>query len=132
MSLMKLKHILNEVNNNDLITLANAMVKTHYKLNSKVKLSNDKNDKGDYDVDKDIIYVVPNKNIKDFMITVLHEINHALQAQKMGKNKYKLAYEKEMNMAVSNDKNPYKDNYFEELAEKWAHSEFKKYWKKTI
>ena len=71
--------------------VASELVK-HYGLKSKVKFVKSRL-KGDYNVDKDIINLRPKyKTIKDFLITVLHEIDHALDAKRLGKKKYKQQY----------------------------------------
>ena len=69
-------------------------------LKSKVKFINTGNNKADYNVDDDTIRIKPTSRFKDFLVTVFHEIDHAKDAQRMGKEKYKKAYEMEMNKAV--------------------------------
>ena len=54
-----------------------------YKLRSKVKFKSGRG-KADYDWMTDTINLRPSySNIKDFIITVLHEIKHALDAKKI-------------------------------------------------
>ena len=48
-------------------------------------------------MDDDTIRIKPTSRFKDFLVTVFHEIDHAKDAQRMGKEKYKKAYEMEMN-----------------------------------
>ena len=67
-------------------------------------------------------------NVKDFIITVLHEIKHALDAKKMGKKKYEKAYQLSGDIAVNKGKDFHDDNKFEEDAERWAKKEYSK-WK---
>ena len=62
-------------------------------LKSKVKFTKTGKNKADYNVDEDTINIKPTSRFKDFLVTVFHEIDHAKDAQKMGKEKYKKAYE---------------------------------------
>ena len=80
-------------------------------LKSKVKFVNTGNNKADYNVDDDTIRIKPTSRFKDFLVTVFHEIDHAKDAQKLGKEKYKKAYEMEMNKAVQRGEDPHDDNF---------------------
>ena len=86
--------------------------------------------KGDYDVDRNKIRIRTSYNKKsDFIISVLHEIKHAMDAKDKGKNKYKKEYEMEMNYQIGIGKHQYDDNKFEIEAEKWAQKEYRKRWR---
>ena len=100
-------------------------------LKSKVKFTNTGKNKADYNVDKDIINISPTNNLKDFLVTVYHEIDHALDAKKYGKNGYKKRYEREMNIAVSNGGDAHDDNYFEKKAERYGRKMARKFLKKN-
>lgn len=127
--MIKLKSLLLE--RLDYIDVAEQLVK-HYKLKSKVKITNGK-DKAEYDVDRDTINIRPSySNVKDFYITVLHEIDHARDAKSMGKSKYKEDYEMETAYALERGGHHHDDNRYEEKAEKWAIKEFNKVWRKKI
>ena len=89
-------------------------------LKSKVVFKNIGSNKADYNVDTDTINIKPTSKLKDFLVTVFHEIDHAKDAKKMGKKKYKQEYEKEMNIAVQNGKDAHDDNHFEKKAEKYG------------
>ena len=90
----------------------------------------DKSLKGDYDVDRNRIRIRTSYNKKsDFIISVLHEIKHAMDAKDKGKNQYKDEYEMEMNYQIALGKDRYDDNKFEIEAEKWAQKEYRKSWK---
>ena len=89
-------------------------------LKSKVTFKDTGKNKADYNVDKDIIQIKPTSKLKDFLVTVFHEIDHAKDAKKMGKKKYKQEYEKEMNIAIQKGKDAHDDNYFEKKAEKYG------------
>ena len=83
-------------------------------LSSKVEFTKTGKNKADYNVDKDVIRISPTSRFKDFLVTVFHEIDHAKDAQKMGKEKYKRAYEHEMNVAVQRGGDAHDDNYYEQ------------------
>ena len=86
--------------------------------------------KGDYDVDRNKIRIRTSYSKKsDFIISVLHEIKHAMDAKDKGKNKYKKEYEMEMNYQIGIGKHQYDDNKFEIEAEKWAQKEYRKRWR---
>jgi len=86
--------------------------------------------KGDYDVDRNKIRIRTSYSKKsDFIISVLHEIKHAMDAKDKGKSKYKNEYEMEMNRQIALGKDRYDDNKFEIEAERWAKNEYRKRWK---
>ena len=96
-------------------------------LKSKVKFINTGNNKADYNVDDDVIRIKPTSRFKDFLVTVFHEIDHAKDAQKLGKKRYKKAYEMEMNKAAQAGKDPHDDNFYEKKAEKYGRKMAKDY-----
>ena len=98
-------------------------------LNSKVEFTKTGKNKADYNVDKDIIRIKPTSRFKDFLVTVFHEIDHAKDAQKMGKGKYKKSYEMEMNKAVQKGGDAHDDNFYEKKAEKYGRKMAKDYLK---
>ena len=69
-------------------------------------------------------------NLKDFLVTVYHEIDHALDAKKYGKKKYKDKYEMEMGYAVQKGGDAHDDNYFEKKAERFGRKMARKFLKK--
>ena len=84
--MIKLKDLITE--RTDFQYVASDLV-YNYGLKSNVKTTAGK-DKADYDVDRDIINIRTSySNTKDFLISVLHEIDHAKDAYKLGKSKYK-------------------------------------------
>ena len=99
-------------------------------LKSKIKFKNTGKNKADYNVDDDTINIKPTSNYKDFLETVFHEIDHALDAKKYGKKNYKKRYEDEMNIAISKGGDHHDDNYFEKKAEKYGRMMAKQYLKK--
>ena len=125
--MIKLKDLINE--RIDFSDTATQIVKS-YKLKSKIKFGVGKN-KGDYEWKSDTINLRPSySSIKEFLITVLHEIHHALQRKKMGASKYEKVYQKAGDVAVNKGRDFHDDNKFEEDAERWAKKEFSKWVKK--
>ena len=111
----------------DFHQIASKIVKS-YGLKSKIRFKAGRN-KADYNWVSDIITLRPSySSFKDFLITVLHEIDHALDAKKMGKKKYEKAYQLAGDIAVNKGKDFHDDNKFEEDAERWAKKEYSK-WK---
>ena len=98
----------------------------YYKVpNVKIKMKSMK-DFAHFDVDRGTLelstkYKTIKKNqIKEFLITMLHEIYHAMDAKKYGWRKFKDMYEYEMNYQIAMGKHQYKDNKFEIEAEKFG------------
>ena len=114
----------------DYLDTAQQLVK-YYKLKSKVKFTSGK-DMADYDWVKDVINLRPSyPTVKEFLITVLHEIKHALDRKKMGAKKYERAYIIAGEIAVQKGGDFHDDNKFEEIAERWGIREYRK-WKNKI
>ena len=125
--MIKLKDLLNE--RIDFSETATQIVKS-YKLKSKIKFGVGKN-KGDYEWKSDTINLRPSySSIKEFLITVLHEIHHALQRKKLGVSKYEKEYQKAGDVVVNKGGDFHDDNPFEEDAEEWAKKELSKWVKK--
>ena len=99
-------------------------------LKSKVKFKNTGKNKADYNVKDDVINIKPTSNLKDFLVTVYHEIDHALDAKKYGKKGYKKRYKDEMEIAIQKGGDPHDDNYFELKAEKYGRKMASKFLKK--
>ena len=130
-----LKYIYEALGKTESLRIAEFLV-NHYsrKIPSGIKIIetnfSDKSLKGDYDVDRNKIRIRTSYNKKsDFIISVLHEIKHAMDAKDKGKNQYKEEYEMEMNYQIALGKDRYDDNKFEIEAEKWAQKEYRKRWK---
>ena len=71
---------------------------------------------------------IKGSQIKEFLITIIHEIDHAIDAKKYGWKKFKEMYEFEMNLQVQAGKNEYDDNEFEIKAEKFGQKNWKKWY----
>ena len=83
---------------------------------------------GEYIPEKDIITLRPSyKTYKEFLLTILHEIKHALDAKRLGKRKFMKKYTQAGTMAQYQGLDPHDDNKWEESAERWAEKEIKKY-----
>ena len=113
----------------DLLFVASELVK-HYRLKSKVKFGTYGGDQGGYNWDTDTIKLNKSyKNVDDFIITVLHEIHHAIQVDKYGRKKFLKKYAQAGNMAALDGKDRYLANKWERKAENWAQQEYRKKWK---
>ena len=119
---MLIREFITETNKNKMIS---DLLK-HYKVgNVRVKLKSMKNH-AHYNVDRGILELstkyktIKNSQLKEFLITILHEIYHAMDAKKYGWKKFKEMYEMEMNLMIAKGKDEYKDNKFEIEAEKFG------------
>ena len=109
--------------------VASELVK-YYNLKTKVKFSSGAGVRGHYIPEKDIMIIRPSyPTVKEFIISVLHEIKHALDAKKMGKKRYSKRYNQAGTMAVHQGQDPYWDNKWEIRAERWGQNEYRKFWK---
>lgn len=129
--MIKLKSLL--VERIDYQDTAEQLVKD-YGLRSKVKFGNIKGgNKGNYDWNRDIIYLKKNyPSVKEFIVTVLHEIDHATDRKKMGAKKYEKEYTRSGQDAEDKGRDFHDDNAFEEKAEKWARKEYSRKWKQKF
>ena len=132
---VSLKQIHEAVGKTESLRIAEFLVNHYYrKLPPGIKIVetnfDDKSLKGDYDVDRNKIRIKTNYNKKsEFIISVLHEIKHAMDAKQKGKKEYKLDYEWEMNYQIANGGHRYHDNKYEIEAENWAQKEYRKRWR---
>ena len=120
-----------------------AILLKHYKVgNVKVKQKSMKNH-AHYDVDRGTLELstkyktIKSSQIKPFLITMIHEIRHAMDAKKYGWRKYKEMWEFEANKIeqghYKGKSDGYWDNPYEIEAEKFGqdnwnkwHNKFKK------
>ena len=122
--MIKLKSLLLE--RVDYHELATQLVNS-YNLKSKVKIGTGKTF-GEYIPEKDLITLRPSyRTIKEFLLTVLHEIRHALDAKQLGVRKYIKKYVQAGTMANYDGLDPHDDNKWEEKAEKFAKKELHKW-----
>ena len=110
----------------DYTDIATTMVKT-YGLKSKIKMGGGKNF-GEYVPETDTITLRPSyTSIKEFLMTVLHEIGHALDSKRLGVRKYIKKYTQAGTMASYSGLHQHDDNKWEEKAEKFAEKELSKW-----
>ena len=96
---MLVREFISETNKNQMIT---TLLK-HYKVESvKVKFKS-MTDHAHYDVDRGVLElstkykIIKSSQVKDFLITIIHEIRHAMDAKKYGWQKFKDMWEWEAN-----------------------------------
>jgi len=128
---MIIKEFISETNKNQMI----AILLKHYKVESvKVKLKSMK-DHANYDVDRGTLELstkyktIKPSQIKQFLITIIHEIRHAMDAKKYGWKRFKGMYEYEMNYQISQNKDEYKDNKYEIEAEEFGQKNYMKWYR---
>ena len=110
----------------DFMDTAKQLLK-HYGLKSKIKMGTGKNF-GEYIPETDTITLRKSyKTIKDFLMTILHEIKHALDAKRLGKKKFIKKYTQAGTMAAYDGLDPHDDNKWEEKAEKFAKREISRW-----
>ena len=73
---------------------------------------------------------IKSSQIKEFLITIIHEAYHAMDAKKYGWRKFKDMYEMEMNLLITKGKDEYKDNKYEIEAEEFGQKNWKKWYNK--
>ena len=119
----------------DYVYVADEIVK-HYNLPTKVKFKQsfkrkNNKDKGTYDWENDIIYIRPQgyKSVEDFIITILHEIHHAVRVHRYGYKEFIKKYQQAGQVADFLGKDRYFANKWERKAEGWAQQEYRKKWK---
>ena len=130
LSKMLIREFISQSNKNQIIS----NLLKHYKVESvKVKQKSMK-DHAHFNVDTGTLELstkyktIKKSQVKDFLITILHEINHAIDSKKYGWKKFKEMYEMEMNLMVAKDKDPYKDNKYEIQAEDFGQKNWKKWY----
>ena len=106
----------------------------HYKVgNVRVRLKSMKNH-AHYNVDTGTLELstkyktIKSSQLKEFLITILHEIYHAMDSKKYGWKKFKEMYEMEMNLMVQQGKDPYDDNKYEIDAEEFGQNNWKRWY----
>ena len=105
---------------------ASQLVK-QYGLKSKIKFGSGKNF-GEYIPETDTITLRRSyTNAKQFLMTLLHEIGHALDADRLGKSKFMKKYTQAGTMAAYDGLDPHDDNRWEEKAERFAKKELSKW-----
>ena len=109
----------------DYLDISTEIVKA-YNLKSKVKFATGST-LAEYVPETDTIYLRRSyPSVKEFLITILHEIKHALDAKQLGVKKFMTKYTQAGTMATYKGLDPHDNNKWEERAEKWAKYEFKR------
>jgi len=126
---MLIKEYISETNKNQMIST----ILKHYRVgNVKIKLKSMK-DFAHFDVDRGTLQLstkykkIKDSQVKEFLITILHETYHAMDAKKYGWKKFKDMYEYEMNYRIANNQDEYKDNKYEIDAEKFGQKNYSKW-----
>ena len=129
---MLIREFISETNKNKMIS---DLLK-HYKVgNVKIKQKSMKNH-AHFNVDTGTLELstryktIKKRQVKEFLITILHEIDHAIDAKKKGWKNFEADYEWEMNYQVGQGKDPYDDNKYEITAEKFGQKNWKKWFNK--
>ena len=129
---MIIKEFISETNKNQMIST----ILKHYKVGSvKIKYKSMK-DFAHFDVDRGELQlstkykIIKKRDIKEFLITIVHETYHAMDAKKYGWKKFKDMYEYEMNYRIANNQDEYKDNKYEIAAENFGQKNWKKWYNK--
>ena len=125
--------LLNEfIKESDKNYMISTLLKYYNVGNVKVKQKSMKNH-AHYNVDTGTLELstryktIKSSQVKEFLITILHEIRHAMDSKKLGWRKFKLDYEWEMNLMIAKDKDEYKDNKFEIEAEDFGQKNWKRW-----
>ena len=129
---MLIKEFISETNKNQMISI----LLKHYGVGSvKVKQKSMK-DHAHFNVDTGTLQLstryktIKKRQVEDFLITIIHEIYHAMDAKRYGWKKFKDMYEYEMNLQIAKGKAEYKDNKYEIEAEDFGQSNYRKWYQK--
>ena len=118
-------------------TQKNQMISTllkHYGVGSVKMKTKSMKDHAHYNVDKGFLELsnkyktIKDSQVKEFLITIIHEIYHAMDAKKYGWRKFKDMYEMEMNLRIAKGQDEYKDNKYEIDAEEFGQNNWKKWY----
>ena len=126
---MLIREFISETNKNKMIS----NLLKYYKVGSVRVKQKSMKDHAHYNVDTGTLELstkyktIKNSQVKEFLITIIHEINHAMDAKKYGWKKFKDMYEMEMNLLSTDGKDVYKDNKYEIEAEKFGQKNWKKW-----
>ena len=131
---MILKEFIKETQKNQMISI----LLKHYKVESvKWKYKSIK-DYAYFDYERGVLQLssrykrLKDSQIKDFLITMIHEIRHAMDAKKYGWRKFKEKWEYEANMIAGGHVNgktePYGDNPYELEAEEYGQKNWKQWY----
>jgi len=130
---MLLNEFIKETQKNQMI----ATLLKHYKVESVRWRYKSIKDHAHYDVDKGVLELsnkykkLKTSQVKPFLITMVHEIRHAIDSKKYGWKKFKEMWEYEANMITGKHRpgktDPYNDNPYEIEAEDFGQKNWKKW-----
>ena len=129
---MLIREFISETNKNQMISI----LLKHYKVGSVKVRHKSMKDHAHFNVDTGTLELstryktIKSSQVKDFLITIIHEIRHAIDAKKYGWRKFRDMYEYEMNLQIANEKDEYKDNKFEIEAEQFGQQNHRKWLQK--
>ena len=129
---MLIKEFISETNKNQMIS---ALLK-HYKVGGVKVRQKAMKDHAHFNVDTGTLELstryktIKNRQIQEFLVTIIHEIYHAMDAKRYGWRKFKKMYEMEMNYRISHGQHEYKDNKFEIKAEEFGQKNWQRWYKK--
>ena len=87
---------------------------------------------GRYIANDDVIILNPRQSNREFILSLLHEICHALDSKRLGHKKFMKKYNQAGQVAVITGKDFYDNNKWEKRAERFAQREIKKHEQKII
>ena len=133
---MLIKEFISETNKNQMIS---TLLK-HYGVGSvKVKMKSIKKNHAHFDVDRGVLELstkyktIKSSQVKQFLITIIHEIRHAMDAKKYGWKKFRDMWEHEANKIeqghVKGKSDGYWDNPYEIEAEQFGQKNWQKWYK---
>ena len=133
---MILKEFIKEADKNQMISI----LLKHYKVSNVKMQYKSMKDFAHFDVDRGVLQLstkykkIQDSKIKEFLITIIHEIYHAMDSKKYGWRKFKDMYEYEQNMIAQGHykgkSDPYDDNKFEIAAEEFGEKNWKQWYNK--
>ena len=129
---MLIKEFISETNKNQMIS---TLLKHHGVSSIKLKQKSMK-DHAHFDYERGTLELstryktIKSNKTKEFLITIIHEIRHAMDAKKYGWRKFRDMYEYEMNYQISQGKDEYKDNKYEIEAERFGQQNYSKWYNK--
>jgi len=129
---MLIKEFISETNKNQMISV----LLKYYRVGSVRVKQKSMKDHANFDVDRGELQLstryktIKRSQIKQFLITIIHEIDHAMDAKRYGWKKFKDMYEYEMNYQIAKGKDEYDDNKYEIEAEKFGQKNWRKWYNK--
>ena len=130
--MMLIKEFISETNKNQMISI----LLKHYGVGSVKVKQKSMRDHAHFNVDTGTLQLstryktIKKRQVEDFLITIIHEIYHAMDAKRYGWKKFKDMYEYEMNLQIAKGKDEYKDNKYEIEAEEFGQKNWQKWYNK--